>query len=187
LAGPLVLKERTSRLMWLGIALAIAGSAVIGLADLSNPYGGTGWGNLLALAGAWFAAGYLLIGRSVRDQLPFVAYVWIVYGTAAVLLMAWVALRGLPLAGYSLRAMGLMIALGLIPQLIGHTAANYAVRHLSATLVSIAVLGEPVGSTILAVFLLGEQPGLLQILGGILILAGIVFASQVEGIKEKLP
>ena len=92
---------------------------------------------------------------------------------AAVILIVWCAAAGLPLLGYAPQALALMIALGLLPQLVGHSAANYALRHLPASLVGVATLGEPIGSTILAVFLLDERPIPLQLLGAILILLGI--------------
>ncbi len=88
LAAPLVLGERTPRLTWLGLVAAMAGGSIIGLADWSGGQGATNWGNLLALSGAVLVAGYLLIGRSVRSRLRLVSYLWIVYGTAALLLAA---------------------------------------------------------------------------------------------------
>ncbi len=179
LASPLVLKEPTPRVTWLGIALAIIGGSIIGLSGWAG-WGGTTWGNLLALAGAVFGAGYLMIGRGARARLRLIAYLWLVYGVAAVLLLGWAIAAGLPLVGYSPRAVGLMITLGLVPQLIGHSAANYALRHLSATFVGVTILGEPIGSTLLAALLLDEWPTGLQIAGGGLILAGILLASLAE-------
>lgn len=180
LASPLVLRERAARVTWLGIAFAMAGGSIIGLTDSAGNTVSTAWGNVLALSGAVLMAGCLMIGRSVRARLRLIAYLWLVYGTAALLLITLAVGSGLPLTGYSAPAVGWMVALGLVPQLIGHTAANYAVRHLSATLVGVAILGEPAGSTVLAMLLLDEWPTLAQIVGGGLILAGIVLASVAE-------
>jgi drug/metabolite transporter (DMT)-like permease len=180
LLSPLLLQETTPRLTWLGMLLAVAGGIVIALADSSSAGQTTMWGNFLALVGAWMMAGYLMIGRSVRARLPLVSYLWLVYGSAAVLLVVWSAVSGLQLTGYSWQVLLLMLALGAIPQLIGHTAANYAVRHMSASFVAVSILGEPVGSTVLAMLLLDERPVVLQIAGGGLILGGIVLASLAE-------
>lgn len=180
LAAPIVLRERTPRLTWIGILLAMGGGSIIGLADGSGASGSAGWGNLLALLGAVFGAGYLMIGRGVRERLPLVAYLWWVYGTAAVLLVGWSLLAGLPLIGYLPVTVAYMVALGLIPQLVGHSAANYALRHLSASFVAVVILGEPIGSTLLAILLLGEWPRPLQVVGGALTLAGILLASLAE-------
>ncbi len=180
LASPLVLGERTPRLTWVGIVAAMIGGSIVGLADWTGTTGSTLWGDVLALIGAFMASGYLMIGRSVRAKLRLTSYLWLVYGTAGVFLLIWSIAANYPLTGYSLEVTGWMIALGLIPQMIGHTAANYAVRHLSATFVGVAILGEPIGSTILAILILQEWPKPLQVLGGALILAGIALASTAE-------
>jgi drug/metabolite transporter (DMT)-like permease len=180
LLSPLLLREATPRLTWLGMLFAIGGGIIIALAGRSGAGRTTMWGNLLALIGAWFMAGYLMIGRGVRARLPLLSYLWLVYGSAAVLLVVWSAVSGLRLFGYSPQVWLLMLALGLIPQLLGHSAANYAVRHVSASFVAVIILGEPIGSTVLAMLLLDEWPSGLQIIGGGLILAGIVLASLAE-------
>lgn len=178
--APLLLGERTPHLMWLGIVAAIGGAAIIGLASLKESPHRVLWGDLLAVTGAWFATGYLIIGRRLRSRIPLVPYLWLVYGTAAAFLLAWSLLSRLPLTGYPASAVLWMVALGLVPQLIGHSAANYAIRHLSATFVSVTILGEPIGSTLLAVFLLNEWPSPLQLTGGMLILGGIMVALLAE-------
>ena len=75
-----------------------------------------------------------------------------------------------------------IILLALVPQLIGHSTYNWALRYMPAALVSITTLGEPIGSAVLAYFILREIPTLLTILGGVLILAGIYLASRTKKI-----
>lgn len=174
LVSPLFLKETAQSVAWVGIGVAMVGGAVIGLSDLKNASMQTGWGDLLALSGAMFAAVYLMIGRRVRARLHLIAYIWIVYGVAALFLLGWVWTAGLPLTGYSADAYLWLGALALVPQLIGHSAANYGVRYLPATLVGVTTVGEPVGSSILAFVFLAELPTALQLCGGALILLGIV-------------
>lgn len=173
LASPFLLGERTSRRAWLGMLITAIGGIVIGISGIGESTGSTLFGDALALMGAIFGAGYLTIGRRVRNQLPLLSYLWLVYGTAAAVLLVWVLIAGVPLTGYPPMAYGWMLLLGLVPQLIGHSAANYAVRHLPASLVGITILGEPIGSTILAMMFLEERPRPLQIVGAILILLGI--------------
>ena len=180
LLSPLLLGERTSRLTWVGMLLAMVGGSIIGLSDWTGGEAGTLTGNGLALSGAFLVAGYLMIGRSVREKLRLIPYLWVVYGTAAALLITWAAVQRLPFTGFPLQTYGWLVALGLIPQLIGHSAANYAVRYISATLVGVTSLGEPIGSTILAMLLLDERPSPIQIIGGALILGGIALASVTE-------
>jgi drug/metabolite transporter (DMT)-like permease len=181
LASPLVLGERVHNKMWFSLGIAVIGAALVGFAGWQGATSQVIGGNGLALAGAVCAAGYLIIGRRLRNDLFLSAYLWLVYGTAGLCTLAWVLITGQSLFGYNLAATASMIALGVVPQLIGHSAANYAVRHLSATFVSTTTLGEPIGSTILAALVLKEPPGsFLQVIGGALTLAGIVSASLAE-------
>jgi drug/metabolite transporter (DMT)-like permease len=124
------------------------------------------------------AACYLLIGRSLRNRMSLVNYVFVVYGMAAVVLLAVVLGARLPLFDYPPQAYLWFLLLALIPQLLGHSSFNWALRYISASYVSTALLGEPIASTILAYFLLGETPTGLKIFGAILILAGIYIASR---------
>src|SRR5574341_247327 len=185
LAAPLILGERTSRATWIAILVAIAGGVLVGIEGSARGRL-VNWGDTLALMGAVFGAGYFLIGRRIREQISLIAYVWLVYGVAGSLLLGWTAASNLRLFGYSPTALIWLVALGLIPQLIGHSAANYAIRQVSATLVGVATLGEPIGSTILAIVLLHEVPGVLQFAGGLLVLAGIGIASLAQS-KSALP
>jgi drug/metabolite transporter (DMT)-like permease len=75
--------------------------------------------------------------------------------------------------------------LALVPQLLGHSTFNWALGYLSAAYVSITLLGEPIGSTILAYFLLGEKPTTVKIIGAILILFGIYTASRRESTRRE--
>jgi len=185
-ASPIFLGEKTSKWTWMGIVITLVGGVLITFAGNR----GTGLensilGDALALLGAIFAAGYFLIGRGVRQKLDLAAYIWLVYGVAAAVLLVWVAVTRQNLLNYGLLAFIWLIALGLVPQLIGHSAANYAVRSLSAAFVTVAILGESVGSTILAAIILKEIPVVLQIVGVVIIFLGIVLASQAERIDNK--
>jgi len=180
LASPLVLGERTPARAWLGIAVAVAGGIIIGLSGQANSTANSVWGNGLALTGAVMAAGYLLIGRDARDKLDLISYLWVVYGVAAVLLIGWSILGRMPFIGYSSSAYIWLVLLGIVPQLIGHSVANYVVRYRSASFVAVSTLGEPIGSAALAAIFLSELPSSIQLLGSALVLAGILIVSRVE-------
>ncbi len=190
LLSPLVLKEPLTRPVLLGMLMALAGSAVVGLSDacawqggLSCPplaefvQGSAVFGDFLALMGAWMAAGYLLIGRQVREKLSLWSYILGVYSVSAVVLTSWAALAGQPFLGYRPQTYLWFAALALVPQLMGHSTFNWALRYLPAAYVSVTLLGEPLGSTALAYLFLGEIPGALMLFGGLLILLGILAAS----------
>lgn len=186
IASPFVLRERNSLWMWIGILVAIGGGVVIGMADADHAGVTATWGNALALMGAIAGAGYMLIGRRLREQLSLLAYVWLVYGTAAVILTIGAALSGNPLTGYEPLAYFWMALLALVPQLIGHSSLNYALRHLSAAFVSVVVLGEPIGSTVLAIPFLNETPGIGQLIGGGMILIGVGLATRGESRAKEI-
>jgi drug/metabolite transporter (DMT)-like permease len=173
----LVLRERPGNVMIGGIALAMAGSALVfgaqGAASGAAP--SPLLGNALALAGAVAASIYLLLGRRLRDRLSLLAYVWTVYAVAAVTLLAMAIAAGENLA-LPLTALGFVTALALGPQLVGHTAFNYAVRHLPAPVVAVAILGEPLGSALLAWMLFDETVGTGQLAGFGVLLAGILLS-----------
>jgi drug/metabolite transporter (DMT)-like permease len=137
-------------------------------------------GDLLALLGAFAAAGYLLIGRNLRVRVSLTSYVFVVYGIAAIILVGIMFAAGQSPFGYSPETYLWLLLLGLIPQLIGHSTYNWALAFLTAAYVSIALLGEPIGSSILAYFFLEEVPSTLMICGAVLILSGIYIASRSE-------
>jgi drug/metabolite transporter (DMT)-like permease len=181
----LFLHERPSRATFLGILLAAVGSVAISWGDLGRGQDKLA-GDLLALAGGVLMAAYLMIGRKVRARRSLAVYIAVVYGAAMVTMLAIVAVARQPMLGFRLPAYGWLLALGLFPQLVGHSTLNWALRHLSATFVAIITLAEPIGSGILAFLLLGEDVILSTLVGGILILTGIYIASraEVQGSRE---
>ena len=136
------------------------------------------FGDMLALAGAWAAAGYMMVGRKLRTTLNLVPYIFIVYGIAAISLLILVALNREPLTGYSSVVYLWFILLALIPQILGHSTFNWALKYLPASSVSTILLGEPIGSTLLAVIIFKEIPGWIKVGGVTLILAGIWMVSR---------
>jgi drug/metabolite transporter (DMT)-like permease len=191
LLSPIFLKESLTKSVLVGMLLALFGGTVIGLGDscqLENglvcpPFSqfvrGTAFlGNFLALTGAWTVAGYLIIGRRLRAGMSLIPYIFVVYGAAAIVLLIIMFTVGQHPGGYSSMFYVWIILMALVPQLIGHSTYNWALRYLPAALVSITTLGEPIGSAVLAYFILSETPSLLTIFGGVLILAGIYVASR---------
>jgi drug/metabolite transporter (DMT)-like permease len=190
LLSPSVLHETISARQVAGLGLALLGTLAIGLNDACSweaalrcpsaaqlVAGGAAKGDLLALVGALAVACYMLIGRALRSDVPLLPYISLTYGSAAVTLLGTVLILRLPMAGYPAAAYGWFALLALLPQLVAHSTYNWALRYLSAAYVSVSLLGEPVGSTLLAFVLLGERPGPLKLVGGVMILVGIVIAS----------
>lgn len=194
LLSPLLLNERLTWIAAVGLVLAFLGGALIGLSDacviqnglqcpqLSQVLQGRAmWGNFLALCGAWAVSGYLIIGRKVRAKISLIPYIFLVYGIGAVVLLLFVFAARENLFTYSPPDYVWIFLLAAIPQLIGHSTFNWLLKYLSATMVAVTTLAEPIGSSLLAFFFLKETPALAVIFGGTLILFGIFLTSAQGG------
>lgn len=164
------LGERIDPRALLGVALSLAGAAVIFGRDLGST---DARGDFLALLGAVCAAGYFLSGRSLRRRASLLTYVGIAYTACAVILGIVVALAGQPFSGFAPKVWLLFALMALGPQIMGHTVFNYLLSDVQPGVIAIAVTGEPVGATILALAFFGEVPPWTAFVGGALILAGI--------------
>ncbi len=172
--GRRLLGEAVSLRLAAGIGLALAGTAItsgfdwhLGRRDL--------FGDLLALSGAAFFTGYLLIGRSVRSRTGTAGYSAPVYAVAALCCLPVVPLTGgalLPSGRTALACLGL----AGVCTVLGHTVFNWTLRHLRTALVSVSLLGEPVITSLLAIPILAELPPGQAIAGGVIILAGLALA-----------
>jgi drug/metabolite transporter (DMT)-like permease len=171
----LFLKERLGFNLMLGIGFSVIGSGLIGYGDFALSKEAL-MGDGLALLGALTASGYFLVGRKMRKNQDLLAYIFPVYSTAGLVLILFSLFFQKPFFGYSPATYSLFFLLAIVPQLIGHTTFNWALKYLPASMVAITILGEPVGSTILAYFILGEGLTFWKILGGISIFAGILIA-----------
>lgn len=182
LASFILFREIPTRMMLGGIALSFGGSLLIFWSDSQTAGAGSNplLGNLLALIGAWCFSAYLLIGRRLRAGLGLSAYIWLAYGVAALFLVSASTLTGSALTGHSLTAWAVLAGMALGPQLLGHTAYNWSLRHVSATLVAVVTLGEPVGSATMAWIFFGEGFAPLQLAGFTLLLLGIYLAARGE-------
>jgi drug/metabolite transporter (DMT)-like permease len=138
------------------------------------------YGFLWALGASFFFALYMMIGQRVRTRTGIISYVVPVYGVAASLLMAGAIFRGLDFLGYSPQTIAMFILLALVPTVIGHSSLNWALGHLSATMVAVSVLAEPVGASLLAWAILGERLRGSVIFWGSIILFGIYISSREE-------
>lgn len=194
--SPVFLKENLARTAVIGMVVALFGGVLVGISEACFPQGfrivcpfaheffqgKAVLGNLLALAGALAGSAYLLVGRWLRSTLPLIVYITSVYGVAAICLSITAFVSGQPVSGFSWAAYLAFLGLAVGPQLLGHTSINFGLRHLSAAFVSVALLGEPIGSTFLAILILKETPSVFEVVGGIIILVGIYLAS-----REKKP
>lgn len=195
----LLLDERLTPRMVGGIVVAMLGVAVMTfgapvvagltgsgpiLAGVLDAFRGSGhlYGDALAVGGAITAAGYVLAGRSIRQRLSLVPYVFVVYGVCTVTLFSVTASQGIPLRGYPPVEWVLFLAMALGPGLFGHTLVNWTLKHVESSVVSVSLLGEPVGSALLALAIFTEVPGVATVVGGSVVLLGIVVTARARQI-----
>lgn len=182
------LGERPTKRQLLGIAIALAGAAVLGLGEAAAEGSSTRTasanllGQGLALIGATAVGLYYLAGRSVRQRLSLWPYVGLVYGACLATLLLFVAIMRVPLWPLPAREFLIFAGIALGPMMLGHTGFNWALRYAPAYVVSLAVLAEPVGATLLAALIpgIGEIPGPWTIVGGVIILGGLALGALEE-------
>lgn len=172
-------KEKPTRLTVLGISVAFLGGVLIAAEDMGTIRVGSNppLGNFLALVGASMASLYLLLGREAqRRGLGIGSYSVVAYGTGALILLPLPLLFGVNYQGYPIRVYLYILAMAIASQLIGHTSFNWAVRWISPTLVTLALLLEPVSSSFLGYLIFQEVPGRLVMIGAAVLLGGVAVA-----------
>jgi drug/metabolite transporter (DMT)-like permease len=187
-----LLDERVGRTRAVGIAVALAGMVVMSGGELLAGGAAAGrrplYGDGLAVLGAVMVAAYYLAGRALRQRVSLVPYVVVVYAVCAVALLAF-TLAGPLLSGgptdlapllfdYPAREWLLFLAMAVGPGIFGHTVINWSLAHLDSSVVSVSLLGEPLGSTLLAVYFFAEVPGVATVVGGAVVLAGIYLTTR---------
>jgi drug/metabolite transporter (DMT)-like permease len=173
----LLLKERVNRWVTGGILTALVGSLLIVQGDLQS---GKLMGDMLALLSGLFVAGYFLIGRKVRARVDVWTYTALAAGAAAVVLLIGCKLFTLRLIGYPRMDWWLFLLQAAGPGIVGHASLNWALKYVKAPIVSVSVLGESVGASLLAFFIFKEALAWYQIVGGLFILTGIYIAATHE-------
>ncbi len=172
-------KEKPTRLTILGIGVAFVGGVLIGFGDMGAVTAGSNplLGNLLALVGAWMASLYFLLGREAqRGGLGIGSYVAVAYTTGALVLLPLPLIFGSNYVGYPVAVYLYILFMAMASQVVGHTTLNWAVRWISPTLVTLAILFEPVSSSFLGYLIFHEVPGLLVLVGAVILLVGVAIA-----------
>jgi drug/metabolite transporter (DMT)-like permease len=172
LGGYIFFKERLQAFAISGGFLAIVGSFVIGYGDF-NVGGSAIFGDTLALIAAGAITVYFLIGQELRKVLSLIPYVLIVYASSSLFLIAYSISLGYSLTGYPSSDLLCFFGLAFISTILGQTILNWLIKWMNASTISMSILGEPVGTCILAYFILGNIITIEQLIGSIIILFGI--------------
>ena len=198
--SPIFLREKMTWQIGLGLFIALIGSVIITASQNctivssnilcimpnSSPLKNSLLGNGLAILGAFAAAGYVILGRQLRKDINLLPYVFLIYSVASLVLINFSLFSGYGFSGYSLNGYFWMVLLAIVPQLIGHSLLNWLLGFLPAIYVAISLLGEPVGSSVLAWFFLKESPTIIEALGAVLILTGILITILIRQTREDI-
>lgn len=164
--------ERFSAGAVISMFIALFGSFIISWGDFQMS-GLALLGDLFAILGAVAVTGYFLLGQKLRRSLSLMTYTFIVYGISALTLLFYNIIVGNHLLSYSAHHFGVFLALAIIPTFLGHSLFNWALKWISTSTISMAIVFEPIGATILAYFILGETVTHTQWLGGTIVIFGL--------------
>jgi len=185
----LLFREKQPPELILGIILSFSGSVILAIGDsglqglsIQNP--SFLLGDVLALLGAVMTSGYLMVGSKLREEMDVLSYISVVYTFSACFLLIASVSWGIPFTGYKASSYLYMALLAIVPQLIGHTAINWSLKHLKTSMVAITILGEPIGASILAYIIFHETIKSFQGIGIVLIFLAIIISSR-KGRKER--
>ena len=177
-------KEKLSVKIILSGFIAIIGSFLISWGDF-RVSGSALYGDLLALIACALITGYLLLGQDVRKRISLITYTMVVYSSSTICLFFYVLVKGESFGPYPSMTWIWFLLLAIIPNLLGHTLFNWAVKWVSTNVISVAVLFEPIGAAILAYIVFAEKLIATQIFGGIIVIAGLLlFVIDIKLIKK---
>jgi drug/metabolite transporter (DMT)-like permease len=172
-----VLGTRPGRLVSIGLVIGLSGSVVAAVAAANAPGANPILGSVLAIIGALALAGYWVIGRKIGGSLALLPYLWLVYGGAALTMLAVVFINQTPITGYPAMGYLWLFVTAAVPQLIGHSAFNFALRHFPASYVGIVGQSETLLSAIAAFLVFQQVPLPGELLGSSVIIGGVLLAT----------
>lgn len=173
IGGAIFFKEQTTRSALMTMAIAVVGAVMVGWGDFGLSKNAI-IGDILSFLSVIAVVGYLLIGQSVVKKVSHWIYSFSVFAFAAVALIVYNIATSVQISGYDAKEWGIFVLLAIVPT-ISHVINNWLMNFVSATTISMSILGEPVGATILAAIILNERLVAMQIMGGLLVLLGVFF------------
>lgn len=177
IGGAFLYKERTTTAALTTMGIAVVGAVMVGWGDFGLSKNAI-IGDILSFLSVIAVVGYLLIGQNAVKKVSHWIYSFCVFGFAAIALVVYNVVTNVAMGGYDAREWGIFVLLAIVPT-ISHVINNWLLNYVNATTISMSILGEPVGATILAAIFLGERLVGWQIVGGLLVLLGVfLFLTQ---------
>ncbi|HIH00427.1 MAG TPA: EamA family transporter [Thermoplasmata archaeon] len=184
------LKEKLSWVNALGIAISLSGVGVLVIGNYGFSAFGldTLEGNILAMLGGLAAGLYILGGRTLRKKVSTVTYAFVVYAVGTIVLFVLCLTLAAPVSGLALSDYGIILLMAVVSGIFGHTLYNWSLGYIRASIMSVALLGEPIGSSLLAYAIpwINQQPSMYTIIGGGIILLGIYLTARTMAEPEIL-
>lgn len=191
LVGPVshfFLKERLSKINTIGISLSVIGVILLVYGNYGFATGlDTLEGNILAILGGVAAGFYILGGRTIRKTVSTGSYVFVIYSTGTIILFFICLFFSAPLINISIKDYGIILLMAIVAGIFGHTLYNWTLKHIRASLASVSLLGEPIGSSLLAFAIpwINQTPSQYTLIGGGIILFGIFLTAREINQKKK--
>ncbi|WNB90195.1 DMT family transporter [Bacillus sp. NEB1478] len=180
----LLFKEKTTKPALMSMLVAIIGAILIGWGDIGISFTNIK-GDILSVLGTIVVAIHMLIGQSLLKSIPSTLYSFIVFLAAVIVFTIYNLTLHIPMTGYSRIDWGIFILLAIVPTVFGHVLFNWLLKRVTAATISMAILGEPVGASLLAIILLNETLSFTQCIGGLIVLLGLYFFLQNTRKKSK--
>ena len=184
LGALIIFKQKPARSVIIPLVVAILGSVVLVLPSAEGAVQGSFFGNAMAVVSGAFLAAYLMCGTYAMQKISLGGYATVAYGTCFLATLIVVLIFRVPVS-FDERILFVCLALSVSATLIGHTLFNWSLPHVGAFFVTVVLLGEPVAASIVAFFMFGTVPGWVELLGGVMIIAGIAMMMMRAGRRAK--
>ncbi|MFB9325971.1 DMT family transporter [Paenibacillus aurantiacus] len=175
----LIFKDRASRLAVIGMVIALAGAIIVGSGDMSISQEAV-FGDLLSFLGTVAVAINMLIAKQILTRVPAYLYSLIVFFFTFLCFLAYNLSMGIELTGYPRKEWVVFLLLAIIPTVFGHLVFNWLMQYVKATTISMSVLAEPIGASLLGMLLFSEMVSGMQLFGGAFIIYGLYLYLRAE-------
>jgi len=186
IGGLIFFKEKIDIRTVAAMGIAFAGVVVVGGGSFG---GGSGalLGNILSFLAVVSVVLYLMIGQRNVKSINHWVYSFLVFLVAGISVAVFNLIGGIAFTGYSGNDWLVFLMLAIFPT-GAHIIFNLLLNYVNTTTVSMSTLGEPIGASILAVILLNEVLTSVEMIGGVLIIAGIFYFLRLQGgSKQAVP
>lgn len=181
-----IFEDRMSKLAFSGLIVALIGAICVGSGDISLSKSAIG-GDVLSLLGTIAVAVNMLIAKQILSRVSSYLYSLVVFAVAFVCFAVYNLTMGLDWTSYPPTEWGIFLLLAIVPTVFGHLIFNWLLQYVKPTTISISVFAEPVGASLLGIFLFREMITTFQLIGGTFIIAGLILYLRSESKTKSLP